>query len=434
MLSESQERMLIVAEKGKEDIVKKIFDKWDLNCVRIGEVIDEDRVLIYYKGHLEADVPAYDLVLGGGAPVYVRNTAEPAYLKNTRAFNTDNVKEPDDLKGVLLSLLSSPNIANKNWVYEQYDTQVRTNTILMPGSDASVIRLKKSKKALSMKVDCNSKYCYLDPYRGGLIAVCESARNVVCTGALPLAITNCLNFGNPYNPEMYFQFTECVRGIGDACRYLDTPVTGGNVSFYNLSKDYAVFPTPVIGMLGLIEDSSKIMTSNFKNEGDDIFILGNNRNEIGGSEYLDRIHGIVSGRAPEINLEEEKSLQSVTLELIDRQLINSAHDISEGGLAAALAESCVMKAGSEIGAVIKIDFNGRKDFSLFGESQSRIIISASHASANTIKQICDSRNVSLHKIGVAGGNSLKINEDISVGMEEISNAYFNSIVKIMQSD
>ncbi|MCX6160950.1 MAG: phosphoribosylformylglycinamidine synthase subunit PurL, partial [Ignavibacteriae bacterium] len=195
MLSESQERMLIVAEKGKEDIVKKIFDKWDLNCVRIGEVIDENRVLIYYKGHLEADVPAYDLVLGGGAPVYVRSTAEPAYLKETRAFNTDNVKEPNDLKGVLLSLLSSPNIANKNWVYEQYDTQVRTNTILMPGSDASVIRLKKSQKALSLKVDCNSKYCYLDPYIGGMIAVCESARNVVCTGALPLAITNCLNFG-----------------------------------------------------------------------------------------------------------------------------------------------------------------------------------------------------------------------------------------------
>ncbi|MBP9097094.1 MAG: phosphoribosylformylglycinamidine synthase subunit PurL, partial [Ignavibacteria bacterium] len=261
MLSESQERMLVVVHKGQEETAKKIFDKWDLNCVAIGEIIEEPNVKIYHKGELEADVPAEPLVLGGGAPVYIRETKEPEYFKETRNFDFNSVPEPKDYNEVLLKLLSSPNITNKNWVYTQYDTQVRTNTMLLPGGDASVIRIKETKKALAMKVDCNGRYVYLNPYKGGMIAVCESARNVACTGATPLAITNCLNFGNPYNPEVYYQFTEAIRGMGDACKLLETPVTGGNVSFYNQSKDYAVFPTPSIGMIGLLEDYEKMVTS-----------------------------------------------------------------------------------------------------------------------------------------------------------------------------
>ena len=238
------------------------------------------------------------------------NAKEPEYFKETREFNPEELKEPGDYNKALLRLLSAPNISNKNWVYKQYDTQVRTNTVILPGGDASVMRIKKTNKALSVKVDCNGKYVYLNPYRGGLIAVCESARNVACTGATPLAITNCLNFGNPYNPEVYYQFSEAVRGIGDACRKLNTPVTGGNVSFYNQSQDYAVYPTPVIGMLGLLDDVNKATTSHFKNTGDSICLLGNvSANEIGGSEYLELIHNQIKGDAPEINLDVEKRLQ-----------------------------------------------------------------------------------------------------------------------------
>ncbi len=274
MLSESQERMLVVIEKGKEETALKIFEKWDLNCVEVGIVTDDGRLKVHYQGELVADVPAETLVLGGGAPVYVRESKEPEYLKKIKEFDFNSLKEPEDYNEVLLKLLSSPNIANKNWVYEQYDTQVRTNTVIIPGGDASVMRIKENNKALSMKTDCNGRYVYLNPYKGGLIAVCESARNVVCTGAEPLAITNCLNFGNPYKPEVYYMFRESVRGIGDACRVLGTPVTGGNVSFYNESPDYAVYPTPVIGMMGLIEDIKHVTTSYFKDDGDLIAVMG----------------------------------------------------------------------------------------------------------------------------------------------------------------
>ncbi|CAF5089276.1 unnamed protein product, partial [Rotaria sp. Silwood1] len=331
--------MLVVVHKGQEEAAKKIFDKWDLNCVEIGEIIKEPNVKIYYKGKLEADVPAEPLVLGGGAPVYKRETKEPTYFKETQNFNFNALPEPKDYNEVLLRLVSSPNITNKNWVYTQYDTQVRTNTMLLPGGDASVIRIKETKKALAMKVDCNGRYVYLNPYKGGMSAVCESARNVACTGATPLAITNCLNFGNPYNPEIYYQFTEAIRGMGDACKLLETPVTGGNVSFYNQSKDYAVFPTPSIGMIGLLEDYEKMVTSNFKDEGDIIILLGNNSNKgVDGSEYLNTIFNLIKGDAPCINLDEEKKLIDTLLEAADKKLLKSAHDISDGGLAVALAE------------------------------------------------------------------------------------------------
>ena len=438
MLSESQERMLVVVEKGKEQIAIDIFDKWDLNCVEIGKITEEEKVKIYYKGKLEADVPPYDLVLGGGAPVYKREIKEPAYFKDKRAFDLNSVKEPEDLNKVLLTLLSSPNIANKKWVYEQYDYQVRTNTVILPGGDASVIRLKDTNKALSVKVDCNGRYVYLDPYKGGMIAVCESARNVACTGAKPLAITNCLNFGNPYNPEVYYQFSEAIRGIGDACRILETPVTGGNVSFYNQSQDYAVYPTPVIGMLGLIEDVDKIMTSYFKKEGDIILILGKPvdensiKNDIGGSEYINTIHGLTEGNSPDIDTEFEKKLQEVILKLTDERLVNSAHDISDGGLAVALAECCIMDPENMTGCEINIEYSGRKDFRLFAETQSSIIISADPGNIKKILEIAEMYSVNVKETGITKGNRLKINNDIDLPLREIAEGYYNSIKNIME--
>lgn len=433
MLSESQERMLVVVEKGKEKQAEEIFHKWDLNCIEVGKVIEEKNIKITYKGKLEADIPAFELVLGGGAPVYKRETKVPEYFNITKNFDSNKVSEPIEYNSVLLNLLSSPNITNKKWVYEQYDTQVRTNTILMPGGDASVVRLKGTNKGLSLKTDCNGKYTYLNPYKGGMIAVCESARNVVCTGAIPLAITNCLNFGNPYNPEVYYQFTEAVRGIGDACRKLGTPVTGGNVSFYNQSRDYAVFPTPVIGMLGLIEDVNKLMTSYFKKAGDDIFVLGINKGEIGGSEYLNLIQNLVKGDAPEINLDEEMNLHKAILELINNGIINSAHDISEGGIAVALAECCIMNRNNLTGCEIKYDYEFRKDFDLFSETQSRVIISSDRKYSDDILKICGNNKIAVKKIGITGGNSFIINEDINLGLEDINQSYYSKLEKIMES-
>jgi phosphoribosylformylglycinamidine synthase subunit PurL len=433
MLSESQERMLVVIEKGKEEKAKEIFYKWDLNCIEIGKVISEKNIKIHHKGKLVADIPAFELVLGGGAPVYKRESKVPEYFNITRNFDENKLEEPKDYNNVTLKLLSSPNIASKKWVYEQYDTQVRTNTILMPGGDASVLRLKNTNKGLSLKTDCNGKYVYLNPYKGGMIAVCESARNVVCTGATPLAITNCLNFGNPYNPEVYYQFSEAVRGIGDACRKLNTPVTGGNVSFYNQSKDYAVYPTPVIGMLGIIEDISKLMTSYFKNEGDIIYVLGDNLGEIGGSEYLDTIHRLVKGDSPEINPEKELYLHKILLELIKNGLINSAHDISEGGIAIALAECCIMNKNYNIGCEINYEYEFRKDIDLFSESQSRVIISSDQSNEERIKAICKKYNVKISRIGVTGGNSFIIKSDVKLTLDEIYDTYYLKLNKIMEN-
>jgi phosphoribosylformylglycinamidine synthase subunit PurL len=433
MLSESQERMLVVVEKGKEKIAKKIFDKWDLNCVQIGKIIEEEKIKINHRGNSEAEVPAFDLVLGGGAPVYTRETKEPEYLKKTRNFIFDELKEPENLSPVLLKLLSNPNITNKNWVYEQYDSQVRTNTVILPGGDASVIRIKGTNKALSVKIDCNARYVYLNPYKGGMIAVCESARNVVCTGAKPIAITNCLNFGNPYNPEVYFQFTEAVRGIGDACRALDTPVTGGNVSFYNQSKEYAVYPTPTIGMLGLIEDQKNIMTSFFKNEGDVILLIGKNEIHAGGSEYLNSIHNLVKGDAPDIDPEFENKLNDLILTLIEKGFVNSVHDVSDGGLAVALAECCIMNKENVLGCKIDVSYIDRKDFYLFGESQSRYIVSAGKNNLDMIKNISSKNGIEITEIGITTKENFIINNEIELSLDKLLDAYYNSLHKIMES-
>lgn len=435
MLSESQERMLVVIEKGKEYIAKEIFDKWDLNCVEIGKVTSNSNVKVYYKGKLEADVPAYDLVLGGGAPVYQRESREPSYLKKLREFDFDSIPEPNDYNQILLNLLSSPNIANKNWVYEQYDTQVRTNTVILPGGDASVLRIKDTNKAISMKTDCNGRFVYLNPFKGGAIAVCESARNVACTGAEPIAITNCLNFGNPYKPEVFYQFKEAVRGIGEACRILNTPVTGGNVSFYNESPDYAVYPTPVIGMLGLIEDMKFVTTSCFKKPGDIIAVIGKSSypDGLGGSEYLSRIHNMVAGDAPDININIEKKTIEILLQMIHKGFINSAHDVSEGGLAIALAECCIVNRKKLLGCEINYDMQGRLDYSLFNEAQNRIIISISKENLKNCKNICSESGVEFIELGEVKENGFSINKKINLDVETIYDKYYNSIKKIMES-
>lgn len=435
MLSESQERMLVVIEKGKEDKAKEIFEKWDLNCVQIGTVTKGPNVKISYRDKVVAEVPANTLVLGGDAPVYVRESREPEYLKDLRNFDQNTLEEPADYNKVLIELLSTPNITNKNWVYEQYDTQVRTNTTVMPGGDAAVVRIKGTNKALAMKTDCNGRYVYLDPYKGGMIAVCESARNVACTGAEPLAITNCLNFGNPYKPEVYHQFREAIRGIGDACKKLDTPVTGGNVSFYNESPDYAVYPTPTIGMVGLIEDVSKTVTSYFKNEGDVIALIGNTEfsSSIGGSEYLSMHHGLVKGDTPEIDLEKEHALIKTLIELAKNGAINSAHDSADGGLAIAIAESCLINRNIPIGCYVNIKRQDRQDFVLFNESQSRAVISFSPEMEAKVKDICLKLGSGMEILGKVGGGSIRIN-DIDIPLETAKDAYYNSISKIMEAE
>ena len=414
MLSESQERMLLVVEKGREAEVEVVFDKWDLHVENIGEVTDDGRVKVYWHGDLVADVPAEHLVLGGGAPVYHRETKRPTYLDTVHAFDASTVPDvtADDAGDVLQQLLASPNIASKRWVFEQYDTTVRTNTVVGPGpSDAAVVRIKDTNKGLAVKTDYNGRYVYLNPRRGGQIAVAEAARNVVCAGGKPLAITNCLNFGNPYKPEVYWQFTEAVGGMGDACRALGTPVTGGNVSFYNENPESAVFPTPTIGMLGLVEDVEQDTTTiPFRDEGDVVFLLSPQdwqfKDEIGGTEYLVAVRGQTTGEAPHLDLDEETAVQGAMLDLIRSGLVKSAHDVSDGGLAVCLAESAIT-AG--LGADITLDADSlRLDAVLFGEAQSRIVFTTSADDGELVQDTIVGLGVQAQPIGRVGGDRLRI--------------------------
>jgi phosphoribosylformylglycinamidine synthase subunit PurL len=433
LLSESQERMLCAVKKGFENEVKKVFEKWDLHCEIIGEVTNDGLLHINYEGEKKAEIPAYELVLGGGAPVYNRETKEPAYLNETRKFDFSKLPEPGDIKETFLKIFSSPNLVSKKWVYEQYDSMVRTNTVVGPGCDAAVVYIKDTNKALAMKTDCNSRYVYLNPKEGAKIAVAESARNIVCSGGIPLAITNCLNFGNPYKPEMYWQFKQAIEGMGEACRFFDTPVTGGNVSFYNESPNTAVYPTPTIGMVGLVEKLENITTSFFKDEGDFIYLVGEDFEELGGSEYLKIIHNKVTGDSPKMNLEVEKKLHDVILKAIDKKFIKSAHDISEGGIAAALAECCIMNENNLIGAEVNIPIKSRKDFSLFSESQSRIIVSISQNRKEDFEEFLKSAKQSFNLLGKVGGKSLNIKEIFDVEVEALADIYYNTISRIMNA-
>ncbi|MBL7996278.1 phosphoribosylformylglycinamidine synthase subunit PurL [bacterium] len=432
MLSESQERMLLIVKKGFEKQIQEIFEKWDLHAVTIGRVTNDRMLRVKYQGKIFAEIPSDSLVLGGGAPVYYRDAVRPAYLDAVQSFKPENVPEPKNYNDVLKRLLSSPNIASKEWVFEQYDSMVRTNTVTLPGSDSAVIRIKGTNKALAMKTDCNGRYVYLNPRRGGQIAVAECARNVVCSGAKPAAITNCLNFGNPYKPENYWQFKEAVGGMSDACKIFETPVTGGNVSFYNESPTAAVYPTPTIGMLGIIEDIQHVTTSWFKQEGDIIFLIGKNRGEIGGSEYLKVIHGAVNGDAPQIDLAYEKSVQMFTYDAIIKGLIRSAHDVSDGGLAVTLAECCLQeKKNQAVGATIRLKNSMRPDFLLFGETQSRIVVSVSPARSSQLTALAQSQGIDISEIGTVGGKELVINNWIAMNVTEVEKHYRYSIKNIM---
>lgn len=426
MLSESQERMLAVIHKGKEEIAKKIADKWDVPFTQIGIVTDDGTIKLKRKGELVAELNADTLVLGGGAPVYDRESSEPTYFVKTRAFDQSTIVEEDTL-AAFKKLISAPTIASKKWVYEQYDSQVGTNTVSIKG-DAAVVRIKELPgKAIAVTTDCNSRYVFLDPYTGGKAAVAEAARNVVCVGAEPVAITNCLNFGNPYDPEVYYQFKEAIRGMGDACKEFSTPVTGGNVSFHNESKQHAVYPTPTIGMLGLIDDLNKTMSACFKNENDIIMLIGNNREELGGSEYLKQVYDKVLGMAPELNLVEEHNLQKATLELIRSGLINSAHDTSEGGLAICLAESSMNK--NNIGAEVNI---ANTAHALFGESQSRIVISFNQNNIDKVNEVLTKHNVKSFNLGKTKKDTFKLNNELSISIDEIRSMYENAIPNLMK--
>jgi phosphoribosylformylglycinamidine synthase len=377
LLSESQERMLMVVEKGREDEVEAVFSKWDLHYAVIGEVTEGNRLKYYMNGELEADVPASDLVLGGGAPVYDREYKEPAYFNELKKFSIDSIAEPERLDVVAKFLLKDPNLGSKSWVTKQYDSMVGTaNMSTNKPADAAIVNIKSSNKAIALTVDCNARYVHADPFTGASIAVAEAARNLVCSGAKPMAITNCLNFGNPYNPEVYWQFVNAIRGMGAACSAFETPVTGGNVSFYNQTakgKEVAVpvFPTPTIGMLGLLDDKNKTMGLAFQNAGDLIYLLGETKEDISSSEYLVKWHKERKSSVPYFNLDEELLLQDVVSRLIQDEMILSAHDISDGGLFINLLESAMVKS---LGFSIGTDENIRRDAFLFGESQGRIVV------------------------------------------------------------
>jgi phosphoribosylformylglycinamidine synthase len=431
MLSESQERMLVVAKPGCEEKIIETFDKWDLHCETIGKVTSDGIIKLKYDGEVKAELPADDLVLGGGAPVYYRETKFPDYINELRDFNFNSIKEPVSIEDAFEKVFSSPNIVSKKWVYEQYDSMVRTNTIVGPGCDSSVIYLKGTNKALAANTDCNARYVYLNPKEGTKIAVAESARNIVCSGGEPLAITNCLNFGNPYKPEVYWVFKEAIEGMGEACRFFDTPVTGGNVSFYNESPDAAVYPTPVIGMVGLIENIDHVTTSYFKNEDDLIYVLGDDFEELGGSEYLNVCNNIVSGDAPKINLQTEKELQSFLLSSIQKGMIKSAHDISEGGILTALAECCIINENNPIGADVNISIKSREDFSLFSESQSRVVVSVDEEDKEKFEKAAGESSTPFYFIGKTGGSSLKVNGKFEFALNKLAALYYNSIAEKM---
>lgn len=413
LLSESQERMLIVAKKGEEHKLLEVFQKWDLECEQIGEVTDTGMLEYYVKGELVAKVNAHSLVLGGGAPVYDRPFSEPSYLAKVREYRQDNIPETEDLKSVAKQLIQLPTIASKAWVYEQYDNTVRTNNLnTVSNSDASVIRIKGTGKALAMSVDCNSRYVHADPYIGGMIAVSEAARNISCTGGKPLAITNCLNFGNPYNPEVYYQFVHALKGMGDACRKYNTPVTGGNVSFYNQSVykhgTEPVFPTPTIGMVGIIEKEEERLGLGFQRAGDKLFILGTLSDDIASSEYLVNIHGVELSPAPYFNLDEEYALHEVVYDLNKLRLLSSAHDLSEGGLFVALAESAF--AGN-LGFEVRTSDNFRKDGFLFGEAQGRVLVSVNEEHLDAFIKYLKQKAVDYYELGQVDDSEFKVDEE-----------------------
>ncbi len=435
LLSESQERMLVVVKKGREKEVQAIFEKWDLNCVQIGEVTDDKRLKYYMNGTLVADVPAESLVLGGGAPIYKREFKEPEYYAQTKKFSIDSIKQPNNYKEIFYHLISHPSICSKKWVIEQYDTMVGTkNMSTNKPSDAAIVNIKGTKKAIALTTDCNSRYVFADPQIGCEIAVAEAARNIVCSGGEPSAITNCLNFGNPYNPEVYWQFVGAIKGMSNACKKFNTPVTGGNVSFYNQTnlngKIEPIFPTPVIGMLGVVQDKKTQTTLDFKKAGDLIYLVGKSRNDISSSEYLYSYHKIKLSPPPFFDLNEEFDLQEIIKELIAKEIISSAHDVSDGGLLITLFESTMY---NELGVDIMTDESVRKDAFLFGESQSRVIVSISPEMQEQFVEILATSDTEFTFLGEVKGEELVVDRESFGKIKDIKNIYDNVIAKVMES-
>lgn len=418
MLSESQERMVVVVEKGKEERVLSTLKKWDLNSSIIGYVTDNPRFVVKNNGQLVADIPVASLA--DGAPVIKRDLRKPKLQKRINQLNLDKIKELDDYNTVLLQLLSSPNLSCKENIYQQYDHMVQVNTVLAPGDDAAILRIKGTKKALALTTEGNGRYCLLDPYQGAKIIVAEAARNLSCKGALPRAVTDCLNFGAPENSDSYWQLVQAVKGLSEACQYFETPVISGNVSLYNENDGKPIDPTPVIGMVGVINDYSHICTLDFKNINDVIFLLGESLNELGGSEYLEYIHHQKCGLPPFLNLSLEKMIQDFCRKAIEKNLLTSAHDCSIGGIAITLAESCI---NSGLGAEIDLKTNIRSDCTLFGESQSRIVVTVNPEKAQEFIKHLQKEEIPFQQIGLVKGNYLKINQWINLPVEKLTKAW-----------
>lgn len=436
LLSESQERMLVVVEKGEEENLRKVYEKWDLECSQIGEVTDTGFLEFFMDGELVAHVPAETLVLGGGAPVYDRSYEEPRYMQHIRSFSQDSISQPDDLYNTALKLMASPNLVSKKWIYEQYDSMVRTNTLTTNSpADAAIIRVKGTDTALFATTDCNGAYVYADPFVGGMIAVAEAARNVVCSGGVPVAITNCLNFGNPYNPEVYYQFVYALKGMGEACRKFDTPVTGGNVSFYNQSdikgEIVPVFPTPTIGMLGISDDSTRTFSINFKNPGDKIYIIGDLKEDLGSSEYLRTIHKVLNSPAPYFDLEAEYKLQQALIAYLKEHKPSTVHDVSDGGLFANLMESAIT---GNLGFKVDGMPSMRKDAFWFGEAQSRVVISVDEEEATKLEAFMNQNGIALYHLGEVTEGSIHVDGSVFGSLNEWRDIYYQTLDKYLSND
>ncbi len=434
LLSESQERMLVVVDKGREADVEAIFEKWDIHCEPIGIVTEGPYVRYFWHGEKLAEIPAESLVLGGGAPIYHRETREPAYYAEYQNFDMDMVPCPEDLQSVAMELAGLPNIASKRWVYEQYDSMVGTkNRSTNEASDAAIVNVKGSKRAIAMTVDCNSRYVHADPEVGTMIAVAENARNIVCSGGVPSAITNCLNFGNPYNPEVYWQFVGAIKGMGKACEKFATPVTGGNVSFYNQTqignRIEPVFPTPTIAMIGLVEDIKHVTTIPFKTKGDLIYMLGTSRDDISSSQYLVHHHGMEASPVPFFSLEEEYATLEQLKELIRKGVIASAHDVSEGGLFIALLESA-MQGG--LGFDITTDVEIRPDAYLFGESQSRIVVSVSPENEESFIDLMMLNGVEFDLLGHVTKGAIRVDDEDWGVVSDYAKPYQNALGEVLE--
>ncbi len=432
MLSESQERMLLVVQKGREQEVLEIFARWGLDAVLVGQVTGDGLLRVKLDERVEAEIASRALT--DQAPVYERPRWRPQYLDEVNRLDADSLTEPRDYNRALLDLVSSPNLGSKRWIFEQYDYMVRTNTLLPPVADSAVLRIKGTGRGLAIKLDGNPRYCYLDPRAGAKIAVAESCRNLVAVGARPVAATNCLNFASPENPEVMWQFVETVEGLAEACRYFGTPITGGNVSFYNETLGRGIYPTPVVGMVGIIEDLSLLVTPWFKDEGDLVVLLGANKEELGGSEYLKVAHGLERGLPPMLDLELELSVQRACAEAIAARLVKSAHDCSEGGLAAALAE-CSLLSPRNLGCALEIESEIRPDALLFGESQSRFVLSIDPANLDKLSEAAARHGAPLTVLGRTAARRLTVSvngkELVSLEISQLRPAWQESLSKFV---